>query len=363
MYRVLIIDDDEATLYMLKRFNKWEECGFYISGEANDGKEALKKLQDKQYDLIITDIKMPGMDGIEFLQEVRSLNIDTCVIFLSTHSNFEYAKQGIRLGVFEYINKPLTESVFFEILMRAQVYITQKYEQIANNNIRERLQQEESSRAFYPSNNESLIIKLILSGESQLENVAAQTFKEICTMQDGDTEKIRVLTNSLLFNISSKVDETFPWLNKVEGSTIHPVIEDKEDIEVMQKEFFQSVLEMQEKIQKYELNHADSIIRRICECVIDNIENEISLEVISNKVHISKDYAGKLFKQKVMCNFNDYVTKVKMEHAKYLLLSGDYKNYEVSEKLGYKKTDYFASLFKAYTGFTPMEYKKHRTAK
>ncbi|MHB8062799.1 MAG: response regulator transcription factor [Ruminiclostridium sp.] len=361
MYRVLIVDDDVAILYMLKRFNKWEECGFSINGEASDGKEALQKLQDEQYDLIITDIKMPGMDGIEFLQELRSLDIDTCVIFLSTHSDFEYAKQGIRFGVFEYITKPLMDSALLEILVRAQAYIGQKYEQKANLNIRESLQQEKNLRVYYPNNNESSIIKLILSGDSQLENVTVDTFKEICTMQSGDAEKVRVLANSLLFNIRSKVDETFPWLNKVEGNSTYPSIRENEGIEVMLQEFLQNVLEMQEKIQKYELNHADSIIRRICECVIDNIENEISLELISNEVHISRDYVGKIFKQKVMCNFNDYVTKIKMEHAKYLLLLGDYKNYEVSEKLGYKKTDYFASLFKAYTGFTPMEYKKLRT--
>lgn len=358
MYKVLIVDDDMATLYMLKRFKKWEECGFSLDGEACDGKEALRKLNEKQYDLIITDIKMPGMDGIEFLQELRSINIDTCVIFLSTHSDFEYAKQGIRWGVFEYITKPLAESVLLDILMRAQVYIDQKYEQKAKDNNREKIQQEENSRVYYPNNHESSIMKLILSAGSQLENATTETFKEICTMQDGDISKIRVVANSLLFNIRNKVNETFPWLNRVEGETRCPSIQNNECIKSMQKEFTEHLMEMREEIQKYELNHSDSIIRRICECVIDNIENEISLELISNEVHISKDYVGKIFKQKVMCNFNEYVTKVKMEHAKYLLLSGDYKNYEVCEKLGYKKTDYFASLFKSYTGFTPMEYKK-----
>jgi two-component system, response regulator YesN len=358
MYRVLIVDDDMATLYMLMRFNKWEECGFFVDGDASDGKEALQKLKDKQYDLIITDIKMPGMDGIEFLQELRSRNIDTCVIFLSTHSDFEYAKQGFRFGVFEYMTKPLEESVLFDILIRAHINIDQKYMQIANSNIIESVRKDKNTKDYYPNNSESSIVKLILSADLQLENVAVESFREICMMQDSDTAKIRVIVNSLLFNIRRKVDESFPWLNKVEGNSTYVSIQENLDIEAMQKLFLKSVLEMQEKIQKYELNHTDSIIRRICECVIDNIENEISLELISNEVHFSKDYVGKIFKQKVMCNFNDYVTKVKMEHAKYLLLLGDYKNYEVSEKLGYKKSDYFASLFKSYTGFTPMEYKR-----
>lgn len=356
MYKVLIVDDDIATLYMLKRFKKWTECGFSIDGEACDGKEALQKLKHKQYDLIITDIKMPGMDGIEFLQELRDMNMDTCVIFLSTHSDFEYAKQGIRFGVFEYMTKPLGENTLFDILMRAHSYIDQKYLSKADN--KENLQQD-TSRDYYPSNHESSIITLILNADPQLENFVVDAFKDICTMLDGDTAKIRVLVNSLLYNIRSKVNEAFPWLTRIEGNDKYTDIQADEGIKSMQREFFESALEMQKKIQKYELNHSDSLIRRICECAIDNIENEISLELIANEVHISKDYVGKIFKQRVMYNFNDYVTKIKMEHAKYLLLSGDYRNYEVCEKLGYKKTDYFASLFKSYTGYTPTEYRKN----
>ncbi len=356
MYKVLIVDDDMAILYMLKRFKKWGECGFAVEGEACDGKEALQKLNEKEYDLIITDIKMPGVDGIEFLQELRSMKIDTVVIFLSTHSDFEYAKQGIRFGVFEYMTKPFEEDALFDILMRAHLYIEQK--NLQKSYTKETIQSEKNLIDYYPKNHENLILALILSADSQLENIAIETFIEICTMHDGDITKIRVLSNSLLYNIRNRVDETFPWLNKIEGNTVYPSIQDNRSIESMQKEFYTNVLEMQKKVQKYELNNSDSIIRRICEYVIDNIENEISLELISNQVHLSKDYVGKIFKQKVSCNFNDYVTRIKMEHAKYLLLSGDYKNYEVCEKLGYKKTDYFTSLFKSYTGFTPTEYRK-----
>ncbi len=362
MYNTLIVDDDIATLYMLKRFGKWEQSGFSVAGEACDGKEALQKLEERPYDLIITDIKMPGMDGIEFIQELRNRDLDTCIIFLSTHSDFEYAKQGIRFGVFEYMTKPLEEEILLEILQRAKIHIDVINEQKA------KLSEQKSkdgiiNGAYYPKNHESAILSAVLNGEKQLEDTAEEAFREICTVNDLEAAKIRVLANTLLYNVRSGIDEAFPWLNKIEGSAAYPCIETAGSPEDMQNEFTAQLTAMQEKIQKYQLNHADGIIRKICQCVIDNIEKEISLELISNEVHISRDYVGKLFKQKVLCNLNDYVTRVKMEHAKYLILSGEFKNYEISEKLGYKKADYFSSLFKAYTGYTPMEFKKSKSDK
>jgi len=357
MYSVLLVDDDLAALYMLKRFKKWGEYGFSLEGEACDGKEALRKLAGKEYDLIITDIKMPGMDGIEFVQELRGRKDDTCIVFWSTHSDFQFARQGIRFGVFEYMTKPLEEAALTDILVRAGAFLAEKKAR------EERLKssgkaQEEDNGVYYPVDHENLIISYILTADPRLKEATAETFREICNLYDRDSGKVRVLANTLLYNIKTRIDEKFPWLKKVEGPIVSGGITGSGEISPMEEEFSAQLSEIKEKILKYQLNHSDSIIRRICQCVIDNIESEVNLEFIANEVHISKDYVGKLFKQKVMCNFNDYVTKMKMEHAKYLILSGDLKNYEISERLGYKKADYFSSLFKAYTGLTPSEYKK-----
>ncbi len=357
MYKVLIVDDDIATLYMLKRFRPWAEYGFSIEGEACDGKEALQKLNDNVYHLIITDIKMPGMDGIEFIQKLRSIGNDTCVIFLSTHSDFQYAKQGITYGVFEYMTKPLEEEVLRNILTRAKAFIDLRQQQEARLNGAEESREEENG-VYYPVDHEKQLTAYILNSDRQLEAATYEAFEKICNLYDFDSAKVRILANTMLYNIGERIDEKIPWLKKIEGSLGLNYIEENLPIEAIESGFVSQLTEIRDKIEKYQLNHPDSIIRKICRCVLDNIENEISLEFIAGQVHISRAYVGKVFKQKVECNFNDYVTKVKMEHAKYLILSGDYKNYEISEKLGYKKPDYFSSLFKAYTGLTPMEFKK-----
>jgi two-component system response regulator YesN len=118
---------------------------------------------------------------------------------------------------------------------------------------------------------------------------------------------------------------------------------------------------MLEIIKKYELHYSDSLVGKTCHYVMEHVEENIKLDDIANDIHISKDYIGKLFKQKTGYSFINYVTKVKMEHAKQLIVTGEYKNYEISEKLGYSNSDYFCHLFKGYTGYTPIEFRKMNT--
>lgn len=357
MYKVLIIDDDKSTRYMLKRFKMWEAYGFAIANEACDGKEALQKLKSCHFDLIITDIKMPGMDGIEFLHELKSMKWQVCVIFLSTHSDFEYAKQGIRLGVFDYMTKPLNNDLFCEALERAKKYLDEEYAKRRKLDA-EKKQLTESTGLYYPITREKKLAACLLSGSSLITKEIENTFVEITEMFASDRYKIGILLNMMLANLSEKIYATFPWLQKLEGKTITYDMTEAQSIAEMKQKFLVYINSGIEIIRKYELHHADSVIRRTCAYVIDHVEQDIKLEMIANEVHISKDYIGKIFKQKTGCNFNDFVTKVKMEHAKYLILTGEFKNYEVSEKLGYSKPDYFSRRFKEYTGYTPTEFKK-----
>lgn len=357
MYKVLIIDDDKSTRYMLKRFKKWESYGFAIADEACDGKEALQKLKFCQCDLIITDIEMPGMDGIEFLHELKSMKWQACVIFLSTHSNFEYAKQGIRLGVFDYMLKPLNDNLLGEALERAKKYLDEEY--LKRTKIEaEKRRLAESAKLYYPEKREEKLAACLLSGSSLVTEEIESTFGEITEMLENDLHKTGILLNTMLANLCEKIYAAYPWLQKIEGNTFTYDMTKAQSIVEMKQKFQMYIDSSLEIIKKYELHHADSVIRRTCAYVINHVEQDVNLKMIASEVHISKDYIGKLFKQKTGCNFSDFVTKVKMEHAKYLIRTGEFKNYEVSEKLGYSKPDYFSRLFKEYTGYTPTEFKK-----
>lgn len=91
--------------------------------------------------------------------------------------------------------------------------------------------------------------------------------------------------------------------------------------------------------------------------ITHNFYKEICLDDVASYVSLSSAYFSRLFKQETGENFIDYLIKVRMEEAKKLLESGSLKTYEISEKIGYKKSKYFGKLFKNYTGYTPTEYR------
>ena len=101
---VLIIDDERAIRRALKDILEFEGCSIE---EAEDGKQGLKLTQDKEFDLIFCDIKMPAMDGLEFLSSAMNLNIETPIIMISGHGTIDTAVQAIKDGAFDFIEKPL----------------------------------------------------------------------------------------------------------------------------------------------------------------------------------------------------------------------------------------------------------------
>lgn len=96
----------------------WQSMGVEVAGVAEDGQSGIKLIFEKKPDIVISDIKMPGMDGIEMLKAMRNANISSEVIFISAYSNFEYAQNAVKFGAFDYILKPVEEEVLVNTVIR-----------------------------------------------------------------------------------------------------------------------------------------------------------------------------------------------------------------------------------------------------
>ncbi|MFN8305422.1 MAG: sigma-54 dependent transcriptional regulator [Ferruginibacter sp.] len=103
MSTILIIDDEKAIRKTLSEILSYE--GYKIE-EAGDGEEGLKKFSEKAYDIVLCDIKMPKLDGIEFLEKAKAINADIPVIMISGHGNIDTAVEAVKKGAFDYISKP-----------------------------------------------------------------------------------------------------------------------------------------------------------------------------------------------------------------------------------------------------------------
>lgn len=123
MYKVMIIDDEFYFREALKVSIPWEELGLEVCGEAKNGKDALEKVADLNPDIMIVDINMPIIDGLEFIQSVKETGIESKFIILTGHSEFNYAKQAVQLGVNNYILKPVNEEELISSLIEIKEII------------------------------------------------------------------------------------------------------------------------------------------------------------------------------------------------------------------------------------------------
>jgi two-component system response regulator YesN len=128
MYKVLIVDDEPAIRAGLKTLIDWERYGFVVAGDAMNGREAISKHRELAPDVIIIDIRMPGMDGLQAIEEIRKTDPVCRFLILSGYADFDYAKRAISGRVDGYILKPVDESEIAAELERIHGYLQKQSE-------------------------------------------------------------------------------------------------------------------------------------------------------------------------------------------------------------------------------------------
>ncbi|ADU28824.1 response regulator transcription factor [Evansella cellulosilytica] len=117
MYKVLLVDDEVFVRKGLRSLIEWEKCGYDVVSEADDGEDAFEVIKQISPDVVITDIKMPIVDGLELIKKVReTLDHDTKFIIISGYNDFSYAQRAVKYGVVDFVLKPIDKEEFEGIL-------------------------------------------------------------------------------------------------------------------------------------------------------------------------------------------------------------------------------------------------------
>lgn len=126
MYNVLIVDDEPWVAYGLRALIDWNSLGYNVIGEANNGIQAMEMIASTKPEVVISDIRMPGLSGIELLERIREQGLITKVILISGYAEFEYAQQAIRLGAFDYLLKQVEKNKLTDALIRLKAELVEK---------------------------------------------------------------------------------------------------------------------------------------------------------------------------------------------------------------------------------------------
>ena len=135
LYKIMLVDDEEEVRKSIINKIDWADAGFEVIGDAENGKDALEKIEQNEPDVVLTDIKMPYMDGLTVAETIRQLYPSVKIVIFSGFDEFEYAKKAIKLNVIEYILKPVNVEELTAILKKIKKNLDEEIEQKRNVNL------------------------------------------------------------------------------------------------------------------------------------------------------------------------------------------------------------------------------------
>lgn len=212
MTRVIIADDETRICKLIMKLIDWDQIGMIIVGTASNGIEALELIEKENPDIVITDIRMPGYDGLDMIEKAKKINDDLEFIIISGYGEFEYAQKAISFGVKDYLVKPINKEDLLKALLKVERDVKQKKGQT-------QLEKEYEITLKNDANKvrEALLKNLILLN---LEGVNAYTLREI---NENYHFKFR---EGLFCIVAVKID----YMNKNSSSHLNSIMDEIEDM-------------------------------------------------------------------------------------------------------------------------------------
>lgn len=396
MYSLIIVDDEDITRMAVSGYIQKTQPAFKVKGVFSNGTDALNYIRTHPVNLVITDIRMPGMDGLELSRHISENHPGIITIIISGYSEFEYAREAIRYGVSTYLLKPLDFSELAENLNQAKEKLDSLHMDASC--------QEEDIALFFTD-----LIGGILNQKEEL----AQRFSSlsldgcpsdykgnllIVTLEKNDTltqwqygkEKLAlallngirmVLTEYLTFHLfrsgmryyfillsKEKIPEfSLDMLDGVLYHLLHFTCELQIQTTFSSIEEFGNFQCTDESLAlssgsnspdaKLQSDNDDIVILRAKAYIQEHFAEDLTREDVADAVFLSSAYFSRFFKQKTGLNFIDYLTNVRMQKAAELL-NTHMKIGDIAKKVGYQSRNRFFINFRQYSGYNPSEYRR-----
>lgn len=347
MHDIMLVDDFEIFRKQLRRQKYWQnQSDFSITEEADNGWEALVSLRKKPVDILITDIKMPKLNGLELLEHVREEGLCKCVILLSEYADFEYARKGIILGAFDYIVKPVKENSFISVLCRAADYIVKLSKA-----------QETTDELSYE---QTALVNCIVTGSDNLETLISDLLQKCYESVEHDFVKSGVLLAKTEKKIYDAVTERIKWLPFLVPNIgmIYNKILQNDNAYTTSAIFEEFLREMYTIVKTYYPSSMSALSAKVVEYILAHPFEKLTLTDTAKNCFVSKAYLSHSFKSDMGKSYVEYVVYLKMQIVKKLLRETDLNMVEIAEKLAYDDYKYLGRQFKNIFGLAPTDYKK-----
>jgi two-component system response regulator YesN len=337
MPQLMIVEDEPLIRKGLIKTIQRVAPEWTIAEECGNGLEAIDKIKSIPPDIILSDIKMPGMDGFEMIDRMFSDGFFIPIVFLTGYDEFQLVRQALLHQAFDYLLKPVNEQDIQRVLDR---FMKERFVPVGQT---------------IASSVHTRIRKFELDFMHSLETFRHQEVIQVLH------EGVKLLSAEIpihsLLNEVIRIANTFFMKRGIYGLDYLPPIP-AGNATVQLTALGNAITVLLQRLEKHD-NHPnpDKIIEMAYDYMKRNIGSPISLSAVAGYVHMNPTYFSEYFKVKTAVTFTQYLTRLRMEEAIALLKNPLMKVNEAAVALGYNDARYFSKTFKESFGLTPTEFK------
>lgn len=349
---VVIIDDEAWTRDTIRRIGRWQEYGFRIAGEASDGLSGLECIRELSPQLIITDMRMPGLDGAKMLEILERRESTAKIIIVSGYTDFSYTKQALSSRAIDYLLKPIDPREFNEALSRCAVLL---------------YQEQRAEELSEPTSILQLVNKDWFEQYRQLRELIGQSLQTLTRTgiqqalhqleglyEECDQEKMLPILIRMSHDLYSILEEhLISTGSKATSLLLNFAVGEQRTIGELCDHYSQLMARViDEGVSENQRRHRVDI-RPIKRYIEEHYQENISLEQLAQLYSISKEYLSTRFRKEYSMTFSEYLVSLRMERARELIIDYGVPLKKIPELIGYIDTPHFYKVFKRYYGITP----------
>ena len=374
MYQVLFAEDELLVRLGLQNSIDWKAYDMELAAQADNGLQAYELFQKVRPDVVITDIRMEGMDGCELIEKIRQQDKECAIIVISCLDDFEILRRMIPYKIIGYILKAsMTMDEVNEVLKKSTEYLKKIGREGKKTDPEKRSPEKElekyllggSQKTGIPDQKkiENLLVFSLKEEDQEKINGLAMEFvydlvrrqlnkalivkageKEFCVF----SEKMQKNPEDMISRVNHSVEEFLGVRFRVQKG----MRKEGED----PKEFYLRVKEKQPGAG--ENGSYDQIIMDAFGYMQEHYQESLSLTDISSVLGISSSYFSHLFKKQTGKNYVEYLNEIRLKAVMEDLKNSDFKIAVIAEKNGFHNFEYFSRFFKKATGLSPVKWRQ-----
>lgn len=347
MPQVILADDNIQALEGLQRHIPWQDTGCVCVGTAQNGVEALALCHRIQPDVVITDVKMPQMDGIELCRQLHAHYPDMHLIVISAYDDFSFAQRAMAAGVTNYLLKPMNSEKIAELTQMLTAYAQRTQRHAAH------------LTAFFSAREMADLRQALTKAD------ATQIAALLVAVLPAHTDDVRI-AKEMAVNVVALLYQQLPQLGlpaMVDGVTLDTSLAHVQTIRTVAA-VHDYVQQLYQWVCQHVATHrnpsTEQMVMRVQQHISTNFHDaHISTYTIAQKFHLSQSYLCQIYRSHTQTSIHTRITRLRMERACALLVAESGMTIaDVSRQVGYLDAQYFTKVFRRINGLTPSEYRE-----